>query len=43
MTSIGDWAFSGCDSLTLTVARDSYAEQYCKENGLAYTYTDGLD
>lgn len=43
VTSIGNYAFYGCGSLTLTVSRDSEAEQYCKENDLAYTYADGLN
>ena len=43
VTSIGDEAFSGCSSLTLTVSRDNCAAQYCKENGLDYTYPDSLD
>ncbi len=44
VTSIGNWAFDGCsDDLTVTVDRDSYAEQYCKDNGLKYTYPDSLD
>ena len=43
VTSIGEDAFRGCDSLTLTVTRDSYAAQYCKDNGLNYTYPDALD
>ena len=29
--------------LTLTVPRDSYAAQYCKDNGLNYTYPDAND
>ena len=43
VTSIGNWAFSGCGSLTLTVPRDSYAAEYCKANGLNYTYPDSLE
>ncbi len=43
VTAIGDDAFYSCSSLTLTVGRDSYALQYCKENGLNYTYPDSLD
>ena len=42
VTAIGDGAFSRCSSLTLTVGRDSYAAQYCKENNLNYTYPDSL-
>ena len=41
--SIGEYVFDGCDLLTVTVARDSYAAQYCKDNNLKYTYTDAND
>ena len=41
VTSIGDIAFLGCESLTLTVGRDSYAEEYCIENGLKYAGANG--
>lgn len=34
VTAIGDDAFSDCGELTLTVSPGSYAEQYCKDNGL---------
>ena len=40
VTFIGDNAFSKCPSLTVTVGRDSYAAQYCKDNGIPYTYPD---
>ena len=40
---IGFGAFTGCNYLTLTVPRNSYAAQYCNENGLNYTYPDSLD
>ena len=43
VTSIGNSAFSRCRKLTLTVPRDSYAAQYCRENGLDYTYPDAND
>ncbi len=43
VTSIGKDAFTGCPLLTLTVERDSFAEQYCVENGLTYTFPDALD
>ena len=43
VTSIGDRAFYGCYSLTVTVGRDSYAAQYCKDNGLKYQYPDSTD
>ena len=37
---IGEDAFAFCDNLTITVDQGSYAEQYCKENGLNYTYSE---
>ena len=40
VTAIGVRAFFGCHNLTLTITRDSYAEQYCKDNGLTYQYPD---
>lgn len=43
VTSIGDKAFSGCIRLTVTLGRDSYAKEYCMENGLNYTYADAND
>ena len=43
VTTIGNRAFYDCESLTLTVTRDSYAEQYCKDNNLFYLYPDSLD
>ena len=43
ITSIADTAFYGCGSITFTVPRNSYAAQYCKTNGLRYTYPDSLD
>jgi hypothetical protein len=44
VTSIGENAFDSCsDRLTITVGRDSYARQYCIDNGIKYTYTDLLD
>ena len=39
VTSIGECAFHDCPNLTITVTKDSYAEGYCKENGLNYIYT----
>jgi len=33
---IGDAAFAECYNLTLTVKKDSYAENYAKENGIPY-------
>ena len=41
--AIGKDAFRDCSNLTLTVPHDSYAAQYCKENGLTYQYPDSLD
>ncbi len=42
--SIGKDSFAECsDGLTIVVPRDSYALQYCKENGLNYEYSDALD
>ena len=43
VTSIGTDAFAECESLTITVSRDSYALAYCKENRLKYKYPDALD
>ncbi len=43
VTSIGDWAFNNCPHLTLTVGRNSYAEQYAKENNIPYAYPDAND
>ena len=31
------------DDLMITVSRDSYAMQYCKELGINYNYPDSLD
>ena len=43
VVSIGADAFNKCQNIMLTVTRDSYAAQYCKENNLNYTYPDSLD
>ena len=43
VTYIGWDAFFDCPLLTLTVNRDSYAAQYCKDNGIAYQYADAND
>ena len=43
VTAIGDGAFSDCSSLTATVTPDSYAEQYCIDHNLPYTFPDALD
>ena len=40
VTSIAHSAFSACESLTLTVSRDSWAEEWCKDNGMDYIYSD---
>ncbi len=36
VTSIDVGSFYECDNLTITVGRDSYARQYCSENGIKY-------
>ena len=33
---IGDAAFSACENATFTVGAGSYAERFCREQGLAY-------
>ena len=43
ITSIGEYALPQSKSNTITVSRDSYAAEYCKENGLNYTYPDAND
>ena len=52
VTSIGENAFSIMNEndeyvpnpfLTVTVSRDSYAEQYCKDKGFNYTCSDAID
>ena len=44
VTSIGDEAFRECaEYLTVTVEEGSYAEEYCKRNGIKYQYPDALD
>lgn len=40
---IDDRVFSGCGDITLIVERDSYAQEYCIEQGLNYLYSDSLD
>ena len=40
VTSIRKDAFKESRYVTLTVPRDSYAAQYCKDNNLTYTYPD---
>ena len=39
VTSIGDGAFEAY-ALTLIVSRDSWAEEWCKDNGIDYIYSD---
>ena len=44
--SIGEKAFHGCkwfEDFTAIVTRSSYAENYCKENGMKYTFLDRND
>ena len=41
--SIGEGAFSDCPDLAVTVGRESYARQYCADNGIPYTYPDAND
>lgn len=41
--AIGEEAFANYPYLTATVGRDSFAEQYCKDNGISYNYSDSLD
>ena len=44
LTHIGDSAFKNCSNgLVFTVPRNSYAAQYCKENGFSYVYPDVSD
>lgn len=40
---IGERAFEDCENLTITVARNSYAEEYCRKNNLKYICTDNND
>ena len=40
VTEIGDNAFDGCWNLSkVIVSPNSYAEQYCKDNGINYSYS----
>ena len=44
VTTIGDGAFDWCWTLTsITIPRDSFAEQYCIDNDLPYAYPDAND
>ena len=36
VTNIGLYAFNYCENLTVTVDKGSFAEQYCRENGIKY-------
>lgn len=38
VSTIDDSAFIGCDALTIRVTPGSYAETYCRNNGLGYAY-----
>ncbi|MDY6072881.1 MAG: leucine-rich repeat domain-containing protein [Eubacteriales bacterium] len=40
---IGEEAFDMCFMLTATVEKDSFAEEYCKENNVKYIYEDSWD
>ena len=40
---IGEDAFHDNPDLTAFVGQGSYAEQYCRENGISYVYSDQLD
>ncbi len=42
MTSIGDYAFYKCDSLSVLCKSNSYAEQYAKENNIKYVIDDSV-
>lgn len=37
---IGVYAFRNCDKLTAIVERGSFAEEYCKENGVKFRYKE---
>ena len=41
VTAIGSFAFDNYRGLTLIIARNSYAEQYCKDNDLSFCYSEG--
>ena len=44
VTNIGDSAFADCsDTLLFTVEQGSYADQWCKENNLYFTYPNAND
>lgn len=43
VTSIGYAAFEECPALKIVTSQESYATQYCKENGINYQYPDSND
>lgn len=43
VADIADNAFERCPAVTFTVARNSYAAQWCKSKNYTYTYTDAND
>lgn len=43
VVSFGKLVFSGCENMVLTVARDSFGEQYAEENNIPYVYPDTND
>ena len=43
VTTIDHSAFYRCPDLTVTVGRDSYAAQYCQDNGIPFVYSESLD
>ncbi len=43
VTRISDGAFNNCPNLTLTVGRNSYAEQYAKGSNIPFAYSDAND
>ena len=40
VTYIGEYAFDDCENVTITVSRNSYAEEYCRNNNLNYVVED---
>lgn len=43
VADIADNAFEGCPAVAFTVARNSYAAQWCKSKNYTYKYTDAND
>ena len=41
MTKIYEYAFLLCDHVTCVVPEGSYAQKYCEENGIAYSFNEG--